>query len=363
MRYDNSVDIINSKLHPIFVGDGSLKKIADYLTNVSQVVVITDNNVWRHHEPMMLMVLNEVGFAEPFVISLSPGEANKSFTTVEQITDKCAAANLDRRVCFIAFGGGVIGDLTGFLAAIYKRGVKYIQIPTSLLAMVDSSIGGKTGVNTLRGKNLAGTVTFPEAVLIDPQFLSTLPDEEFKNGFGEMIKMAVVLDNKLFDKLEAVLPTNDIRKLLPLIMRVAELTAEVCDNDPLEKEYRKILNYGHTVGHALERASNYKLPHGVAVMQGMKVESLMAVNQRIMNSYDKKRQDKLINKVLGLVEQMSFSPEELLDIMKSDKKSSSGDIVIVQPVVIGKVRQDSQQFAWSVPEKITLEALSTHLQV
>src|SRR5438309_4041902 len=199
----------------------------------------------------------------PHLVRIPAGEKSKSLTQVEKICDELIEAGLDRSSFVVGLGGGVIGDISGFVAAIYQRGIPHVQIPTTLLAMVDSSIGGKTGVNTSAGKNLIGAVHHPSLVIDDLDVLKTLPRREFNQGFAEIIKHAIIADAEMFDALEDV----DLGNLAPLIRRNIEIKFKIVAKDELDRTgERALLNFGHTIGHAIERAGDYReFLHGEAI--------------------------------------------------------------------------------------------------
>ena len=280
--------------------------------------------------------------AEVILSVFEAGEQSKHLSTVEQICRDAVRAGLDRSSVFIALGGGVCGDMTGLAASLYMRGTRFIQIPTTLLAMVDSSVGGKTGVDLPEGKNLIGTFFQPQGVVIDPERLRTLPQKQLSNGFAEIVKTAMILDGELFERLElaaenlfslsAEAPVEEV------IARCCELKAQVVADDEKEHGRRAILNYGHTFGHALEAVTGYKVfEHGEAVAVGMCMAADLAVAQGLLSAEEAERQEALL-KAFHLpvsAEGLGLSPDNLLKAMRHDKKSTGGHIHIVLPVRIG----------------------------
>ena len=232
------------------------------ITLNKKVAIITNPTVAGFH---LNYLLNKLKAKELKIITLPDGEEYKTMQYITYALDRMFDAKYDRNSLIIAFGGGVIGDMSGFAASIFLRGIDFIQIPTTLLSMVDSSVGGKTGINNKYGKNLIGAFYQPEIVYIDPHFLSTLPQREFSAGMAEVIKMAVMFDKKFFEKLEK----NELN-IKEIIKRSVELKAYVVNRDEKEKGIRSVLNYGHTFAHVIENLTNYKTYlHGEAVAIGM----------------------------------------------------------------------------------------------
>ena len=293
-------------------------------------------------------------------IVLTPGEQYKTFSAVEAICRAAARLHLTRKDRFIALGGGVTGDLTGFASAIYMRGVHFIQIPTTLLAMVDASVGGKTAADLPEGKNLIGAFHQPDAVLIDPGFLKTLSFTDLTCGLAEVVKTAVILDEKLFEKLEhageSTVLAPDFENLYPaLVKRCCQLKAQVVEADEKEMGLRAILNYGHTFGHAVEQMSNFSIPHGSGVAIGMNVAGTLAVTLGMWSADDAKRQLELLKKLhLPVTIPAGFKSTELLEVMRSDKKNDASGIRLVLPEKIGSAKTVS-----GIPEKKMIEALES----
>jgi 3-dehydroquinate synthase len=236
----------------------------------AQVFVISDLRVARLHGATVLDSLEGAGFA-PVLLTTSPGERAKNWTVVQRLAGELLDRGAHRRSPVIALGGGVVGDLSGFLASIFMRGLPFIQVPTTLLAMVDAAIGGKTAINLPEGKNLLGTFHQPRLVAIDPEFLHTLPRPERLNGLAEVLKAGFILDRDLLTHLAAVKTRlfRDTAELTETIYRAAAIKAQVVSQDEREGDQRRILNFGHTLGHGLEQASRFRLPHGRAVAWGM----------------------------------------------------------------------------------------------
>ncbi len=270
------------------------------------------------------------------LFSFPAGEKSKNISTIATIAEAMIAKNFDRKDAIIALGGGVVGDMAGFLASIYMRGIPYIQVPTTLLAMVDSSIGGKTGVDLPSGKNLLGTFAQAKAVFIDPHFLKTLPKNQIKNGLGEIIKYGVIKDKNLFKFIE-----QNFQKILNLdpkcinhiIERSVAIKTTIVEKDQKEANIRMLLNYGHTFGHALERLSGYKLLHGYAISIGMVLANKIAVQKKLLKKSDADRIKDLLTKA-GLP--VTTMKKLTLRDTHSDKKKFGKIINLVLPTKIGK---------------------------
>lgn len=267
------------------------------------------------------------------LLLLKGGEANKSREEKERIENLLLEKNFGKDTVLIALGGGVTLDIAGFIAATYLRGVPIVYMPTTLLAMVDAAIGGKTGVNTPYGKNMIGAFYFPKAVLIDPTFLSTLPKQEWMNGLAEILKYGLIADSKLFESMEKH-PSD--WQTEPWIEASIRIKMQIVEEDPLEtKGVRNILNFGHTVGHALEALSNYQLPHGHAVAIGCLAESLLSHAQGFLSKQDLTRIFRLYEKI-GYSLDFPFERARFLEQITHDKKAKSGQARFVLLERIGR---------------------------
>lgn len=274
---------------------------------------------------------------------VNSGETSKCWTEVQAICDRLVEMAADRRTLIIALGGGVIGDLAGFAAAIYARGLRLIQIPTTLLSMVDSSVGGKTGINHPQGKNLIGAFHQPAGVLIDQSVLQTLPDREYRSGLAEVVKYGVILDADFFARLEAnpqLLLQRDPELLAEVIARSCSLKAQVVQEDERETTgLRAILNYGHTFGHAFEALAGYgQLLHGEAVAIGMICASRLAEQLQRITSQDTARQRELLQALslpVTVPDALRSQPQAILDRMLLDKKTENRELRFVLPSRIG----------------------------
>jgi 3-dehydroquinate synthase len=310
-----------------------------------KVAIITNPTVSGYH---LRYLLNNIQAKELKIITLPDGEEYKNLENIEFALDRLFDAKYDRNSLIIAFGGGVIGDMSGFIASIFLRGIDFIQIPTTLLSMVDSSVGGKTGVNNKYGKNLIGAFYQPEAVYIDTHFLSTLPKREFSAGMAEVIKMAVMFDEKFFKDLEE----NNI-KIEEIIYKAIELKAWVVSEDEKEKGIRSVLNYGHTFAHVIENITNYKkYLHGEAVAIGMVMANRLAIKLGYFSEEENKR-------VINLLKRYSLptyfkikNEEEFYEHFFSDKKTSNNTIKFIIPEKIGKYK-----IVKNIDKKIVLDLL------
>jgi 3-dehydroquinate synthase len=296
--------------------------------------VITSPEIWALWSKPFLASFKE----PPPVLFLPSGESHKRMSSVEALAQQLSTAGADRDSLLLAFGGGVIGDITGFLAAIYMRGIRYVQIPTTLLAQVDSSIGGKTGVNLAAGKNLIGSFHHPQAVFADANLLATLPAAQLRAGLQESIKAGVIYDAKLFRYLEqnadAIL-AGDPTALTRVVADSVRVKADVVSKDEKESGLRMILNFGHTIGHAIEAATNYKqLLHGEAVAWGSIAALNVAVARKTLSQKDADRVTKLILRYSPL-SRFKATAANLVSLTSRDKKNRSGVRSFVLPTAIG----------------------------
>jgi 3-dehydroquinate synthase len=308
--------------------------------------VITDSNV----EPLYGdKVLKTFGNTQVDLITIPAGESHKTRETWAEVTDRLITTGFGRDTTIVALGGGVVGDLAGFVAATFMRGVPFVQVPTTLLSMIDASVGGKTGVDTPAGKNLVGSFHQPAAVLADPQVLATLAFNELRGGFAEAIKHGVIADALYFGNIEKALPklisvdgvkSND---MLSLITRSIEIKADIVSQDEREHGLRKILNFGHTVGHAVELLSGYTLLHGEAIAIGMVVESRIAEQSGIAEAGTSQRiRDLLVKAELPTELPESMGAEEITVAMRTDKKAREGEVEYALPKRIGEMARSKK---------------------
>ena len=349
---------LGDRSYPIWAGEQvSPENLFPFISG-RKVLLVADTNTAKLYGKHFLDLLKQAP-AEVTLSVFEAGEQSKNLAAVETICRDAVKAGLDRSSVFAALGGGVCGDMTGLAAALYMRGTRFIQIPTTLLAMVDSSVGGKTGVDLPEGKNLIGAFFQPMCVLIDPEHLRTLPPRQLSNGFAEMVKTAVILDGALFGQLEAAAPElYSLAANAPItecVARCCELKAEVVSRDEKESGLRAILNYGHTFGHALEALTGYQVfEHGEAVAVGMCMAADLAVAEGLLSKADAERQEALL-KAFHLpsdAKGKGLSADQMLQAMQHDKKSSGGKIRVVLPTWIGH----AEVFGNIPPEKIA-EAL------
>jgi 3-dehydroquinate synthase len=308
----------------------------------SRCAVITDSNVAAKFAKPALKSLSASGF-DPVLIVVPAGEKSKRLAVVEKCHDALAKHRLERKSFIVALGGGVVGDLAGFVAATYLRGIDFVQAPTTLLAQVDSSVGGKTGVNLKAGKNLVGAFYQPKLVLCDLDILKTLPKREYISGLAEVIKYGIIFDAKLFARLERDLPkilARDSKTLSQIIARCCEIKAEVVAQDETENGLRAILNFGHTIGHAIENSFGYgKFLHGEAISIGQVAAAKLSQEMLGLSAKEVERIADLFRRA-GLPAQIKINSSQrkkLLAAMKLDKKVSGGEVKFVLAKKIGTV--------------------------
>jgi 3-dehydroquinate synthase len=304
--------------------------------------IVSDTNVGRRYAEILKQSLVSAG-SLPTLITIPPGEKSKTLEQAGAVSDRMIAAGLDRQSFVIGLGGGMIGDISGFVAAIYQRGIPHVQIPTTLLAMVDSSVGGKTGVDTRAGKNLIGAFHQPSLVIDDLDVLKTLPRREFNQGFAEIIKHATIADRKMFEQLE-VARASGLRRasgtpaLLSLIKRNIQIKSRIVAKDERDRTgQRAILNFGHTVGHAIERAGDYrKFLHGEAVSLGIVAASAISVKKAGLRPDQRAAIVELLKRFrLPTRLPAKFPRKKILDAIKFDKKFDDGKIRFVVTPGIG----------------------------
>ncbi|NOR56411.1 MAG: 3-dehydroquinate synthase [Sulfurovum sp.] len=302
------------------------------LTFDTSVVVVTNPTVAGYH---LDTLLSKLSATQLHVVTIPDGEEYKTLATVENILNECFEHKLDRKSLLIAFGGGVIGDMTGFTASLYQRGIDFIQIPTTLLSQVDASVGGKTGVNTSYGKNLIGAFYQPKAVYIDPTFLETLPKREFAAGVAEVVKMAVMFDKDFFDYLCTV-DLHNVEIIKEMIKKSVELKAWVVSQDEKEAGIRAVLNYGHTFGHVVENETNYKTYlHGEAVAIGMVMANALAVELGLFSQEEADAVKAFLISASLPTEYVIKDVDSFYEHFFLDKKSAKGNIKFILPQGMG----------------------------
>ena len=333
------------KSYPIFIENqpvSALKdKILSFLNGKNYLVVIS--------EKVEKLYGKELGFDKSQKFVLKDGEKEKNFKNYKKILEKALKMKLTRSDAIVAVGGGVVGDIAGFAASTYMRGISYIQVPTTLLACTDSSVGGKTAIDTKYGKNLVGAFYQPDAVFINPVFLKTLDDRQFKSGLGEVVKYSFIeksckcdedlnLTNFLSEKTSDIL-NRDEKTLSKLIEICIKLKISVVEKDETESGLRKILNFGHTYGHAIEKITNYKkYTHGEAVVEGIKFAFNLAVKRNLIDKNYKFFADDVIKK-FNFREIPPFNQEKMIELMQMDKKATSKNIVFILPTDYSTVEE------------------------
>ena len=336
---------LGDRSYAIKVGGGLMVRLGAECAALKlgqRCAVVTDSNVGRHFAKAALKSLSVSGF-EPVLVTIPAGEKSKCIAVMEKCYDRLAAHRLERKSFIVALGGGVVGDLAGFVAATYLRGIQLVQVPTTLLAQVDSSVGGKTGLNLPAGKNLVGAFYQPSLVLCDLDALKSLPKREYLSGLAEIIKYGVIYDDVLFAQLERNLPRllqRDEATLRTVIARCCEIKAEVVGQDETESGLRAILNFGHTIGHAIENSSGYgKYLHGEAIAIGQVVAAKLSHEILGLPSGEVERITKIFIRT-GLPVKIKLNAaqrKKLFAAMKLDKKVSAGEIKFVLAQKIGKV--------------------------
>ena len=337
--------------YEVAIAPGGLSHLGAWMQPLKlgqKVLLVSNPTIFKRYGEEVIASLTDAEFQ---VIShmLPAGERYKTLASIQKIYDIALENRLERSSTIVALGGGVVGDMSGFAAATWLRGINFVQVPTSLLAMVDASIGGKTGVNHPQGKNLIGAFYQPRLVLIDPQVLATLPPREFRAGMAEVIKYGVIWDTELFAQLEAADRLDQQRyvsaELLQTILICScQAKAHVVSKDEKEAGLRAILNYGHTIGHAVESLTGYRVfNHGEAVAIGMVAAGQIAVALEMWTQEESDRQRRLIEKT-GLPTQLpaGMDIEAILAALQTDKKVKAGQVRFVLPTQIGAVTVTDQ---------------------
>lgn len=348
--------------YPLFIKANALQKLATYLKqnhSSATIVIITDHKTKKLYGERLHNHLKQ-NHHKALLVSFPSGEKFKTQQTQQRIAEKMLQHNCSRDTLILALGGGVVGDLAGFTAATYMRGTAYIQIPTTLLAMVDSSIGGKTGIDTPYGKNLIGAFWQPKAVFADINCLKTLPKKHLINGLIEALKMFITHDTsslKYVKKNLAKILNSDEKILTTLIQRAVKIKANVVNQDEKENNMRAVLNFGHTIGHAIELAANYKILHGYAVALGILVEAKIAEMLNILKKENYLFIEQLlfdlnISKKLLL----AFDPNKIIQATKNDKKIKHGKVHFVLLKNLGEVYQTNNAYTHAVSDQIVKQA-------
>jgi 3-dehydroquinate synthase len=344
MPSDSAVVPVNVEggQYQITIRPGLLSEIGPLLAEISKskrAGIVTDSQVGPRYAEVVARSLRNAGI-EPIVATLPSGETHKTLTDLAPVYDTILAARVERSTPVLALGGGVVGDMTGFVAATILRGVPFVQIPTTLLAMVDASVGGKTGINHAVGKNLIGAFHQPIAVLIDPAVLKTLPARELRSGLAECIKHDIIRDAEGFGRLERDIGRAlqlDLDYLTQLIAHNVAIKARVVEADPFEKGERAHLNFGHTFGHAIETVSHYGYSHGECVALGMVAAARLAADLGMLDEASRRRIVAVIEQAELPVRGLSLPTKEVVDAMIFDKKVRGGKVRFILPGRIGHV--------------------------
>jgi len=335
---------LGPRSYPILVGAGALSMVGAQLAKRGvgrRVVLVSDPTIARLHGDTVLRSLTSAGF-DVAQIGVPEGEQAKRLEIASNLWDRLLELGCDRTSTVVALGGGAVGDLAGFAAATYMRGMNFVQVPTTLLAQVDASIGGKTAIDHPQGKNLIGAFHQPRMVIVDPSALKTLPEREFRSGLAEVIKHGIVLDAAYFGDLESSIPALLARDLATLDWVVAgscRLKARVVERDEQEAELRWVLNYGHTIGHALEAATGFqRWVHGEAVSLGIVAEARLAERLGVGSLSTTERQIRLLSAVGLPVKGLAVDPGAVIEALSRDKKRRDGHVSFVLAPQIGSFR-------------------------
>jgi 3-dehydroquinate synthase len=356
---------LGDRSYQILVGPGLLECAGTFIREVlpdvtDPLAIVSNQTVFQRYGQMLSRSLTKARLRSVKFL-MGDGERFKTLRTVERIYSFLAENHLDRRSVLIALGGGVVGDVAGFVAATYLRGIAYVQIPTSLLAAIDSAVGGKTGVNLTQGKNLVGAFHQPKLVITDVSLLRSLPEREIRAGLYEAIKYGVIAGSQLFeficgslDKIKRL----DQESLTKLIARCCEIKAEVVAQDEREGGLRQILNFGHTFGHALESITRYrKFTHGEAVGYGMIIASRLAAKLGMIDEHQARAIEAVVLSLGRMPAIGNIEPDELFEAMRYDKKAQGGALTLILPTRIGAVR-----ICRDVPPKAIRQAMQEFLQ-
>lgn len=319
--------------YSVYIGSGVIKSCGDILKSCGvngRLAIVTDSNVAPLYLEKTESILKESGYDVTHFI-FEAGEKSKNITTLSAILEFFAESGLTRQDTVIALGGGVTGDMSGFAAGVYMRGISYVQIPTTLLACVDSSVGGKTAIDLKAGKNLAGLFIQPKAVICDTDMLKALPDEIYSDGMAEVIKTAILGDKELFEALEVKPPRENDEYV---ISRCVEYKGRIVTEDEFELGVRKLLNLGHTPAHSIEKLSNFTIPHGHAVGMGLGIMTRASHAEGLISCDVKDRIISLLEKY-SLSSSSSYSAKELADTAFFDKKRSGNTISVIKIKDIG----------------------------
>ena len=340
-RIKVNLDRKTSASYEIYMGENIVDRMGLIITKnnwASRYIIITDSNVLPLHGERVQATLREMDLRVD-MIDFPAGEDSKNIQISIDIVSRMIDLGADRTSALIALGGGVVGDITGFIASIYMRGIPYIQVPTTLLAQVDSGIGGKTGIDLPEGKNILGTFYQPKGVFMDMAFLKTLTPRELGTGLAEIVKYGIIDDPELLNSLEGeaeAIRNRDMSLLEEIIARSCRIKKGIVEIDEMEKGVRRILNFGHTIGHAIEAESGYSIPHGNAISMGMAASAILSERLKYLPSGDRERIISLI-RAMGLPDRIpkNLSPEGIFSRIERDKKKAGNTIHFVLLKKIG----------------------------
>lgn len=349
---------LGPRSYPVVVGAGSLALVGERLRTLGvggRAALISDRAITALHGARVTASLADAGF-EVVEITVPEGEAAKRLEVAEHCWEACLAGRLDRTSTLLALGGGAVGDVAGFVASTYMRGIHLVQLPTTLLAQVDAAIGGKNSIDHPRAKNLIGTFHQPRLVIADPVVLTTLPEREFRSGLAEVVKHGIVLDAEYFIDLEACVSkilSRDLPALERVIAGSCRLKARIVEADETEAELRAVLNYGHTVGHALEALTEYsRWTHGEAVALGISVAARIAERLALADPETARRQVRLLE-AFGLPVTFSgVEPSLILDAIRRDKKARDGRVPFVLAPRIG-----AHRLVFDIPQEVLVDVI------
>ena len=333
--------------YSVFIKNGILSRAAEYICDgikAERYCIVSDDNVAPIYANALRSALEEKG-VEVYLYVFAHGEGQKTLSTVGEIVEYLAGSSFTRSDCLIALGGGIVGDVCGFAASVYMRGIRFVQIPTTLLAAVDSSVGGKTGVNLMGFKNQVGAFWQPSLVLCDPETFRTLPEAEFRNGMAEVIKYAAIREPELVNILRG--------DICEIIARCVAIKSDIVSRDERDTGERMLLNYGHTFGHAVECVSNERVPHGMAVAIGMMSAARMAERIGIAESGTAEATASVLTEHGLPLSVEEYSPKQLYRAMLNDKKRADGMITLVLPERFGKC----------ILKKVTVDQLEEFYQL
>ena len=363
-----TVAFLNAGDYQVTIAPGLLDRVGEIAmaeAAAHRYAIISDSNVAPHYASRVMSGLERSG-RSPLLLTIQAGEAHKTRETWVALTDRLLESAFGRDSAIIALGGGVVCDVAGFVAATFMRGVPVIHVPTSLLAMIDASLGGKTGVDTVHGKNLVGAFHQPSAVIIDPEALETLPVEELRSGMAEAIKHGAIADAAYFDYLAREAPrllaggpgTRDVQALNYVIEKSVRLKLGVVAKDEREAGARKALNFGHTIGHAIEMLSGYSMRHGEAVGVGMLLEAAAAEREGVTDAGTAaKIRSALVSAGLPTERPIGQSASRIVELMRSDKKSRAGVTEYSVPRSIGVMAAADSGYSVRLPDSVVEEVL------